>query len=139
MGLRFLFVVALGLGASGLFFSAIGLLQFFSGQGAAFALLGLGLVTGSRLMMGYGRRHWDFERLDKQFARDLSGEHCRSPELEEKLTELAKAEEALLAYQARYREADYDIMYVQTLRQRIRLMLRQDERLKEHVRPDIAI
>lgn len=139
MGVRFLFVVTLGLGAAGLFFSAIGLLQFFSGHGVGFALLGLGLVTFARLMTGYGRRHWDFKRLDTQFARDLSGEHCRSPELEDKISELAKAEEDLLAYQARYQEADYDIMRVQVLRQRIRLMIRQDGRLREHLRPDIVI
>lgn len=139
MGFRFLFVLALGLGAGGLLFSAIGVLHFLSGNGVGFVLLGLSLLGLSRVMMRVGKRRWDFNRLDKQFARDLSGEHIREPELEERISELEEAEEALLAYQARYREADYDLMQVQALRRRIRRLLQQDDRLREHLRPDVVV
>jgi len=139
MGYRTLFVVTLLIGAAGLFGLATGVLNFLSGHGIGNLLLGGGMLAVAKGMMILGKRYWEFTRLDKQFAKDLSGEHLSDPILSDKLEELQAAEEALLQYQARYREPGYDIMRVQVLRQRIRQLLRQDDRLREHLRPDIVL
>lgn len=139
MAKRALFVFTFVLGALGLFGTATGILHYFSGNGFLHLLAGTGTLLASKILMVFGKRHWDFSRLDRQFARDISGAHLGDSPLTDKLAALEEAEEALLNYQARYREPGYDIMRVQALRSRIRALLKEDERLREHLRPDIAL